>query len=157
MKLDIGGSEVIAARPELLWAGLNDPEVLTRCIPGCRGMTEIGPDAFKVDLQLRVAAVGGTFEGEVALHDKEEPRRCRITLSGAGSLGHGSGEATFEIAPHESGQSLLTYAGSGEVGGLVAGVGQRILGSVSKHLIGRFFTALRQNFDQPAAPTGAAQ
>lgn len=157
MKLDIGGSEVIAAPPERLWASLNDPAVLARCIPGCRSMTPIGPDAFKVDMQLRVAAVGGTFEGEVALHDKEASRRCRITVSGAGSLGHGNGEATFEIAPQETGRSLLTYAGSGEVGGLVAGVGQRILGSVSKHLIGRFFTALRQHFDPAAASAGATE
>ena len=157
MKLDIGGSEVIAAPPELLWASLNDPAVLSRCIPGCRSMTAIGPDAFKVDMQLRVAAVGGTFEGEVALQDKEAPRRCRIAVSGAGSLGHGNGEATFEIAPHEAGHSLLTYAGTGEVGGLVAGVGQRILGSVSKHLIGRFFTSLRNQFDPAVAPNGAGE
>jgi carbon monoxide dehydrogenase subunit G len=29
----------------------------------------------------------------------------------------------------------------------VAGVGQRILSSVSKHLIGRFFVALRKEFE----------
>ena len=41
----------------------------------------------------------------------------------------------------------VTYQGVGEIGGLVAGVGQRILSSVSKHLIGRFFTALRKEFE----------
>ena len=35
------------------------------------------------------------------------------------------------------------------IGGLVAGVGQRILAGVSKHLIGRFFVALRKEFEQP--------
>ena len=154
MKLDIGGSEIIAASPERVWQSLNDPEVLTRCVPGCRGMTECGPDAFKIELQLRVAAVGGTFEGEISLRDKEAPRRCRIAVSGSGSLGHGNGAATFEIASHESG-SQLTYAGAGEIGGLVAGVGQRILGSVSKHLIGRFFASLRSEFE--AAQPGAAE
>ena len=156
MKLDIGGSEVITASPEALWQSLNDPAVLTRCIPGCRGMSALGPDAFKIDLQLRVAAVGGTFEGEISLADKEPPRRCRVAVSGAGSLGHGNGEATFEIAAHENG-SQLTYAGTGEIGGLVAGVGQRILGSVSKHLIGRFFTTLRNQFDAAPAQSGAAE
>jgi uncharacterized protein len=154
MKLDIGGSEVIATSPEELWRSLNDPAVLTRCIPGCRGMSETGSDAYKIELQLRVAAVGGTFDGEIALRDKEAPHRCRVAVSGAGSLGHGNGEANFTIAAHESG-SQLTYAGTGEIGGLVAGVGQRILGSVSKHLIGRFFTALRSQFE--GAPSGVPQ
>ena len=85
MKLDIGGDEKISAPVEQLWMALNDPEVLTRCIPGCTKMTEISPDAYKVEMQLRVAAVGGSFEGEIALSDKEAPRSCNIKVSGAGS------------------------------------------------------------------------
>lgn len=158
MKLDIGGSETIQTDVETLWRALNDPVVLTRCIPGCKAMTETAPDAYKVDMQLRVAAVGGSFEGEIALSDKQPPSTCRITVSGAGTLGHGSGEAKFAITPLSEGFSLLTYQGVGEVGGLVAGVGQRILGSVSKHLIGRFFTTLRKEFEVGGAlAAGAAE
>jgi uncharacterized protein len=151
MKLDINGSEVLATPVESLWRSLNDPAVLTRCIPGCRGMTQIAEDAYKIDLQLRVAAVGGTFEGEISLSDKEPPHTCRVSVSGAGSLGHGNGQARFEITPEADGQSRLTYQGTGEIGGLVAGVGQRVLGSVSKHLIARFFKALRNEFELRAA------
>ena len=99
MKLDIGGVETIQAPVEVLWKALNDPVVLTRCIPGCKTMTEIAPDAYKVEMQLRVAAVGGSFEGEIALSDKEPPKACSIKVSGAGTLGHGNGSARFEIAP----------------------------------------------------------
>jgi len=155
MKLDIGGAETIQAPVEALWKALNDPVVLTRCIPGCKTMTEIAPDAYKVEMQLRVAAVGGSFEGEIALSDKQPPKSCSIRVSGAGTLGHGNGSARFEIAPDGPDQSRLTYQGAGEIGGLVAGVGQRILSSVSKHLVGRFFTALRQEFE--ASAEGAAK
>lgn len=146
MKLDIGGEEDVAASQEALWIALNDPAVLTRCIPGCKAMTETAPDSYTVTMQLKVAAVGGTFEGAIALADKTAPRTCVITVSGAGTLGNGKGEARFEIVPLDAGRSRLVYNGVGEVGGLVAGVGQRILGSVSKHLIGKFFTALRKEF-----------
>lgn len=155
MKLDIGGTETIQASVEALWVALNDPIVLTRCVPGCKSMTEISPDTYKVDMQLRVAAVGGSFEGEIALSDKEPPKTCSIKVSGAGSLGHGNGTARFEITSEGPNVSKLTYQGVGEIGGLVAGVGQRILGSVSKHLVGKFFTSLRKEFDVPAQ--GAAE
>jgi carbon monoxide dehydrogenase subunit G len=155
MKLDIGGSEAIAASVNDLWIALNDPEVLTRCIPGCKTMTEIAPDSYKVDMQLRVAAVGGSFEGEISLSDKEAQKACNIKVSGAGTLGHGNGTARFDIEPDGEKASKLIYKGSGEIGGLVAGVGQRILSSVSKHLIGRFFVALRKEFDSPVR--GAAE
>src|SRR5258708_4984246 len=86
MKLDIGGVETIQAPVDVLWKALNDPTVLTRCIPGCKTMTEIAPDAYKVEMQLRVAAVGGSFEGEIALSDKDPPKACSIPVSGAGTL-----------------------------------------------------------------------
>jgi hypothetical protein len=151
MKIDIGGSETIAAAPEILWKALNDPDVLTRCIPGCKAMIETGPDAYKVEMQLKVAAVGGSFEGAIALNEKVAPASCRIRVSGSGTLGHGEGDAHFAISSEDGRTSLLTYKGEGEVGGLVAGVGQRILGSVSKHLIGRFFVALRKELESSAS------
>jgi carbon monoxide dehydrogenase subunit G len=150
--MEIGGSELVAAPPEVLWRNLNDPAVLTRCIPGCKSMTEVAPDSYKVDMQLRVAAVGGSFEGKVALHDKDEPKTCRLTVSGGGTLGHGNGEARFTIEPQPDGGCKLSYEGAGEIGGLVAGVGQRVLGSVSKHLIGKFFAAFRKEIAAAAAP-----
>jgi len=118
-------------------------------------MTEIAPDAYKVEMQLRVAAVGGSFEGEIALSDKVLPTACSIKVSGAGTLGHGNGNARFEIAPEGPDASRLSFQGVGEIGGLVAGVGQRILSSVSKHLVGRFFTALRKELETPVE--GAAE
>ena len=142
MKLDIGGEELIDAPIERLWASLNDPAFLTRCIPGCRSMQEIAPDSYTVLLDLKIAAVGGSFEGNIALSDKVAPERCRIAVRGNGTLGHGSGEARFTLSPAESG-TLLVYEGSGEIGGLVAGVGQRVLRGVSKHLVAQFIKAVR--------------
>ena len=154
MKLDIGGEETIRATVEQLWSALNDPLVLTRCIPGCKTMTEIAPDNYNVEMQLRVAAVGSSFEGEISLFDKAPPNACSIRVSGAGTLGHGNGSATFEIIPEGPDACRLKFQGVGEIGGLVAGVGQRILTSVSKHLVGKFFTTLRKEFENPVA--GAA-
>ena len=143
MKLDIGGEEKFDASVETLWTALNDPAVLTKCIPGCKAMIPTGEDQFKLLLDLKVASVGGSFEGAIALTDKQLPAQCRITVSGEGSLGHGSGAATFSLSD-DGGQTLMRYAGEGEIGGLVAGVGQRILKGVAKHLIGQFFKALRK-------------
>lgn len=146
MKMELKGSEEIAASRQALWDGLNDPQVLTKCIPGCRSMRETGPDAYDVEMQLKVAAVGGSFSGAVSLHDKKEPESCRIELTGGGTLGTGRGSAEFTITGAGPDSALLEYSCSGEIGGLVAGVGQRVLGSVAKHLARQFFTALRKHY-----------
>lgn len=151
MKMALDGSEEIDATPQGLWDGLNDPAVLTKCIPGCKDMRETAPDTYDVTMQLKLSAVSGSFEGKVALSDKREPESCRIEVSGGGTLGTGSGTATFTITPLGEGRARLDYSGSGEIGGLVAGVGQRVLGAVSKHLTKQFFTALRGHFAQQRA------
>jgi len=143
MKLDIGGEENFEAPIETLWSALNDPAVLQKCIPGCKDMIAEGGERFKLILNLKVASVGGSFEGEISLSEKTPPSQCNVAVSGAGTLGHGSGLATFVLTP-QNGGTAMRYNGVGEIGGLVAGVGQRILKGVAKHLIKLFFTALRR-------------
>ena len=143
MKLDIGGDEVFEIPVETLWNALNDPAVLKKCIPGCKDMIVEGGDRFRLILNLKVASVGGSFEGEISLADKSPPTQCKVAVSGSGTLGHGSGLATFTLSAQD-GCVAMHYGGEGEIGGLVAGVGQRILKGVTKHLIKQFFTALRR-------------
>ena len=152
MKMDIGGEEKFDVGIEALWRALNDPAVLKKCIPGCKEMIPDGEDHFKLILNLKVASVGGSFEGEISLKDKEPPARCKITVGGSGTLGHGNGEATFALAAQDAG-TLMTYGGEGEIGGLVAGVGQRILKGVAKHLVKQFFTSLRKEIAAAAPPS----
>jgi carbon monoxide dehydrogenase subunit G len=152
VKLDIAGEELIAAPQERVWTSLNDPAFLTRCIPGCRSMQEAGPDRYTLQMDLKVASVGGSFEGNIALLDKVPPRQCRLTLSGSGTLGHATGEARFSLEPTDGGTKLI-YAGAGEIGGLVAGVGQRVLRGVARHLIGKFFKTMQQELATASAST----
>lgn len=150
MKLDIGGEEVFDIPIERVWAALNDPAVLKQCIPGCQDMITQGDDRYKLVLALKVASVGGSFEGEISLSEKTPPAQCKVAVSGSGSLGNGAGAATFTLSP-QTGGTLMRYGGEGEIGGLVAGVGQRILKGVAKHLIKQFFTALRRQLATPSA------
>jgi uncharacterized protein len=152
MKLDIGGEERFAVAADRLWQALNDPDVLTRCIPGCQQMIADGEDRYRVMLNLKVASIGGSFEGAISLSDKTPPKQCRINISGSGTLGQGTGHATFSLVTEPDGATTMRYAGEGEMGGLVVGVGQRVLKGVAKHLIGRFFAALRKEAGESAAP-----
>lgn len=143
MKLDISGEETFETPIETLWNALNDPAVLKLCIPGCKDMIDEGGDRFRLVLNLKVASVGGSFEGEISLSEKTPPSQCKVAVSGSGTLGHGNGAATFSLE-RQTGGTFMRYSGEGEIGGLVAGVGQRILKGIAKHLIGQFFTALRR-------------
>jgi len=92
-------------------------------------------------LKLQVANVSGEYLGSVALSDKRAPEHYALAVEGQGSIGFLKGSAVFDLDSRGD-ATLLKYSGSAEVGGVVAGVGQRVLGGVAKFLVGRFFKAL---------------
>ena len=143
MKLKLSGSEEIDVSAEFLWNAIIDPKILKECIPGCHEMTEVTNAEYNIVLNLKVGAVGGSFNGKVKLLDQNPPIACKILLSGGGTLGTGKGFAKIIINEKVKGTSLMSYEGEGEVGGLVAGVGQRVLLGVAKHLVKSFFSSFK--------------
>lgn len=140
--LELKGEQVFAlGRPEL-WALLNDPQVLKQAIPGCNAVERIAPDRYRMGLKLQVANVSGEYMGEVEICERDEPRHYVLRVGGEGSIGFMKGEAALDLEDAPAGGTRLRYAGSAEVGGVAAGVGQRVLGGVAKFLVGRFFKAL---------------
>ena len=89
----------------------------------------------------RVAAISGTFDGTVELKNQVAPESYRLVMDGSGGPGFVNGDA--KIALSESGTSTtVAVTADVEVGGTIARVGQRLLGSVSKMMLDRFFACM---------------
>jgi carbon monoxide dehydrogenase subunit G len=140
--MDLSGSYTFAASPQTVWDLLNDPNVIASCLPGCERLEPIGDDRYRTVLKLAVASVSGEYAGTVAMLDKRAPVSYRLVVDGSGKPGFMKGEATIELTP-QGDDTVVSVKGSGQVGGLVARVGQRLLGSVSKMLMDRFFACLQ--------------
>ena len=150
MKLNFGGKETIDVAPQTLWDAVIDPEILQKIVPGCREMRAVREAEYIMALDLKLAAVGGSFGGKITLFDMHPPARCRIAVSGEGTLGTGTGTASVIIADEGDGKSTINYEAEGDIGGLVAGVGQRVLMGVAKHLTRQFFASLKKQFTNPS-------
>ena len=141
--MKVEGSFDIPAPRDKVWAAFLDPATLGKAIPGCEGLDEIGPGEYKAKMKIGVAAIKGTFEGKVRLFDLEPPNRYRMALEGSGGPGFVRGEAGMELSDAEGG-TRVTYAADVQVGGLIASVGQRMLGGVSKMMLDQFFTRMTE-------------
>jgi len=148
MAMEMKGEYTLLVQQTELWRLLNDPEVLAKIIPGCNTVRAVGVDRYEMGLKLQVGSVSGEYMGSVEIFEKQEPLHYVLTVEGQGSIGFMKGSAAFDLAPQGEDQSLLRYAGSAEVGGVVAGVGQRVLSGVAKFLAGRFFKALEKHIDE---------
>jgi 2-furoyl-CoA dehydrogenase large subunit len=143
------GEVTIPAPPAEVWRRLFDPNELAAMVPGCERLQQTGPDRYSADVTIGVAAIRGLYAAEIELRDKHEPVSVRLVGKASGALGFGTGEAIVKLAA-KGNATRLTYSYRAEVGGKVAAVGQRMLGTVTRVLIADFFRALERR----VAPRG---
>ncbi len=141
--MKIEGSHDISAPRQKVWDAFLDPEVLRQAIPGCEKLEALGNDEYRATMKIGVAAVKGTFEGKVKLSDKKPPESFRQYAEGSGGPGFVRSDTVVSLAEVEGG-TRVTYSADVQIGGLIAGVGQRMLGGVSKMMADQFFNRIGQ-------------
>jgi carbon monoxide dehydrogenase subunit G len=153
--MKISGGSTLQAPVDTVWEAIQDPAVLARCIPGCEALRTLGEDRYAMSVTAGVAAIKGTYAGEVSLHDKVAPSSLRLKATGAGAPGTIDATVMVRFAPSATGGTELTYDADASVGGAIGGVGQRMLAGVTKKMAGQFFTALDQDIAGVLVPAGA--
>src|SRR5215831_13988469 len=150
--MKVNGEATLSAPVADVYAALTDPAVLVRTIPGCQRLEQTGPDTFKATIEAGVAAIKGTFDGDVRLSDQAPPTSFTLHASGAGAPGTVSAVVQLALAPVESGGTRLSYDADATIGGVIGGVGQRMLTGVAKKTAGEFFDAVDRALSGVPAP-----
>jgi len=137
--MDFSGRYLIPAPPQIVWAALNDAEILKSCIPGCERMTKTDDTHFEAAVTLKIGPVKATFKGNVALENLAPPHRATLKGEGQGGVaGFAKGEAEIVLTP-EDGGTVLTYTAKANVGGKLAQIGQRLIDGAAKQIADDFF------------------
>ena len=140
--MKISGTAALKAPVDQVWAAFNDPAVLARTLPGCQELREAGPDSYRMTITAGVASIKGTYEGEVALIEQNPPGSFVLRASGAGAPGTVGADVRFSLTDSATGGTDLGYDAEAVVGGVIGGVGQRMLTGVAKKMAGQFFAAV---------------
>jgi uncharacterized protein len=158
--MNVSGSAVLHAPRDRVWAALQNPAVLVRTIPGCQRLEQVGPDSYRATVTAGVASIKGTYAGEVRLTDQSEPDSFVLHATGAGAPGTVNADVRVNLADADGGATRLDYDADAVVGGVIGGVGQRMLAGVAKKTAGEFFSAVDDVLTgraelAPAAPAAA--
>ena len=132
---------------ERVWEYLQDVKVLEKTLPGCKRLTPVGGGLFDAELGLDIGPVKGTFAGEVKLTEQQEPSRYRLILHGRGKPGELDADAVIRLEETGEGTNVVCESET-RVTGVLASVGQRIMGSVARMLLGRFFKSVATELDK---------
>jgi carbon monoxide dehydrogenase subunit G len=146
--MKIEGATDISAPRDRVWSAFLDPAVIAKAIPGCEELVGIGPDEYKAIMKIGVGPVKGTFDGKVRLLEQDPPHRYRMAVEGNGAPGFVRGDATIELS-ETAGGTHVTCSGDVQVGGLIASVGQRLLGGVSRMMLDQFFSRMNELLTTP--------
>ena len=155
--MKISGTATMAASPEQVWTAVHDPAVLARCIPGCQSLRELETGRYAMTVIAGVAAIKGSYDGEVAVTDVTERSAFTMKADGAGAPGTIATTVAVSLTPGTEGGTAISYDADAIVGGPIGGVGQRMLAGVARKMAGQMFTALDADIrgERPAAAVPA--
>ena len=127
---------------QAVWDLLQDTEAIAACLPGCEALDPIDEHRYRATLTVGIAAVTGRYEGTVEMQDLDPPNSYRLVVEGRGKPGFIKGGGALTLTDQDGG-TRVDVEGDAEGGGTIARMGQRLIGSVSKMMMDRFFSCLR--------------
>jgi carbon monoxide dehydrogenase subunit G len=158
--MKVAGAYPVPAPQERAYALLQDPAILTRCMPGCEGLDRVAENEYAMRMKMVLASISGQFTGKVKITEPNPPTSFRLLVEGTGKIGFMKGEGLLKLSTVGEGTSVQ-FDGDVQVGGTIAAVGQRLLDTTARMLIKRFFDKLAVEAALPGekklgadAPTG---
>ncbi len=145
--MDISATYVFNAPAERVWTTLMDPQALAACVPGCQSLEPTGENEYQAVVNVGVGPVRGNFTARVAITDLQPFESYRLSLSGNSNIGFGSGDSLVTLE-EQDGKTTVKVDSQAQAGGTVARVGQRMMESVARGLLDRFFSCLQESVNQ---------
>lgn len=139
--MKISGSHTLDCPRDRAYEMLQDPEILAQCMPGCDRLSKIADDTYEMQMKMAIASIQGLFSGKIRIADQSPPNSFRLVVEGNGKVGFVKGEGLLNLMP-QNGSTEIRYDGDVHVGGMIAGVGQRLLDTTSRFIIKKFFEKL---------------
>ncbi len=146
--MQVDGSNVIQAPRDRVWALLQDPDVLARCVPGVQEMLPDGPDSYTAILNVAVGPVKGKFKAKVKISNQVPPQSMTLQIEAKAPTGIVN--AVGQLVLVEQGEStLVQWSGEPKLMGMIASLAGRLIGGISKSQADVFFGNLEKEAQNP--------
>ncbi len=150
MKLQ--GEYIFDGPREEVWELVRDPEVLATALPGTQSMHKVSDTEYEGKMHVRIGPVSGVFSGRVVVSNEVPPESYTLSVEGRGAPGFGRGTGDVQLIDQGDGTTLMKYDGEFQVGGKLAGVGQRMIETVSKSMTRQGLESLNKALRARLAP-----
>lgn len=143
----LDGEFSFRAERRSVWVLLQDPDVLVKAMPGAQRLVQTGDGTYEGTIRIGVGPVtAAQWTLTVALHDRDEPASYGMKVESKGPLGFTRGSASVELLDEPAG-TRMKYRADMQIGGKVAGIGQRLLDQVARMLTRQGLEALSREME----------
>ncbi|WP_034385729.1 carbon monoxide dehydrogenase subunit G [Deinococcus sp. YIM 77859] len=149
MKLSYSGQEQVKAPPAAVWAFVQDPERVARCLPDVQEVVVHGENRLDATVQVGVGMVRGKFKFNIEVQPDPAANRVNVKVQGGGLGSVVDLTAGADIVDNGDGTTTLNWTGDATMRGPVATVGGRVLDAQAQKLI-------RQTFQNLSTQVGAS-
>jgi uncharacterized protein len=145
--MQLTGKQVLNASPAQVWEKLMDTNTLARVIPGVTTLERTGENSFISTLQIKMGPVNGSFSGNLQLEDIQEQKNFTLKVQQNSKIGNTNAAIKVDLTPVNNTQTEVAFDGDAKLSGLLAGMGQRVIGGVANTLTKQFFTNLEKELE----------
>ena len=149
--MQLSGKRVFNAELSTIWNLLMNPETLTRIIPGMISLEKTAENSFKSILGVKLGPVNSTFDGTIQLEDIHEHSHFTMNVRQNSKIGNGNALVKIQLRSLNETQSELQFDGEVKLTGLLASMGQRVLGGVANTLAKDFFSNMEKELQPQSA------
>ena len=141
------GSYQMEASPDRIWEFIVDPTKISNCLPDLKSLEVEGEDKFVAVIRVGVGPIRADFKFKMQITRKERPSRVQLRADGTGSGSRVNLDIGIEIKQIVGG-SQLVYRSDVKVGGMMAGLAQRVITDIAEKTIASIFNCVKMQVKQ---------
>jgi carbon monoxide dehydrogenase subunit G len=151
--MQLSGSEILNADSLTVWEMLMDPVVLERVVPGITKLERLSDNTFKSILQIKIGPVSGSFIGNLQLEDITTQKSFTLKAQQNSRIGNANAAIKINVVSVEPARTEVNFEGEVKITGMLATMGQRVIGGVANTLTKQFFSNLQKELQVKETPS----
>ena len=146
-RMHLEGSFETPAPRKTVWDFLLNPKDIATCFPDLQSMEVVSPDSFKAKVRVGLSLVKGTMDFDFRTTDKVPPSSAKLIGTGRGVGSTIEIQTGFTIQEAGTG-SRVGWVADVNVGGIMAGLGTKLLDSTSSRMVEQVIENLRSKLKE---------
>ncbi len=138
------GNEIVNADPSSLWKMLMDPVFLAKVLPNISSLEQLSEASYQATFSIKIGPINGNFSGILELKDIVEEKSFTLSTLQQSKMGNANADVLINLEPIDDGQTEVIFDGNIKLSGMLARVGQRLVGGIANTLTKQFFDNLHK-------------